>query len=162
ALVGIMWFLIGARLDRRSHPKTNDRRKAPDWKSRLLWLFCALYGAFLWSTAQVSYYDLHDYPWFSCAVLGWSTVLTLGSVHILCHDNSRFWGAAARVFSVVFGVLMTCAGVLSVITPRYEFFFQGRQFEFALLASSMAVLTESLYWLVRGANREIVLSRETL
>ena len=162
-LVGVTWFLIGAHFDRWRCPKTNDNPpRVLSWKSRLSWLLCALYGVFLWHMAQVSYYDLRGYPWFSYAVLGWSSVLTLGSIHVLCQDNSYLWGSVARVLSVVLGVIAACLGVLFVITPRYEFFFRGKQFEFALLAWSIMVLTESIYWLVRGANRQIVPSRETL
>jgi hypothetical protein len=88
------------------------------------------------------------YAWFAFSISIWSTLLTLRSIHVLCQDRARFWGAAARVSCVVYTILATC-----VSTPHYKFRFYGRWVAFAILRLSLVALTQSLYWLIRGEKQ---------
>ena len=109
----LLWFLIGAAIDRRRGLKGEPLSSALSWQRRAGWMSCILGGGFLCVLAVGAIYESRSEPetWFLFAILLWGTLLIAVGSRILTNDTGR-QEMAGRVFSVVLEVLASCFALL--------------------------------------------------
>lgn len=118
AVVLLMWFLIGARIDQRRSAYREPLPRALSWWRRAGWMACVLYGGFLCALPNQRYYDSESEFWFPLAILVWGTLLITIGFRVLANDTSH-WGSVGRIFSAVFGTIASCVALLSLLLDNF-------------------------------------------
>lgn len=150
----LLWFLIGAAIDRRRGLKGEPLPSGLSWRRRSGWMACVLGGGFLCALAVGAIYEPRSWQetWFLFAILLWGTLLIAIGSRILTNDTG-YRAIVGRVFSAMIGVLASCLALplLFQSSDRFRLLLDAPAISIAIWASCMFVF--SLYTLSKKRPR---------